>query len=213
MSDYSSSYGASSSNKNARVMEEMKNQFALANVQQLLQVDLNNYLQVDLPHGQAGPSTWYPIIMVMRMCCKKHMIGPACCLYFLCTTTLCTSCQFFFLVSNHKYFTLSVITFALVPPHYWYVVMSCLLQQKMSEKCFNKCVHYPNNELDSKEQVAVPIDFFKLLQCYVNHYYRSAYPLVLTDLWKRGTLYLRRTLKECKKGQNSSEYSFILLYQ
>lgn len=41
MSDYSSSYGASSSNKNARVMEEMKNQFALANVQQLLQVDLN----------------------------------------------------------------------------------------------------------------------------------------------------------------------------
>lgn len=83
----------------------------------------------------------------------------------------------------------------------------------MSEKCFNKCVHYPNNELDSKEQVAVSIDFFKLLQYYVNHYYRSAYPLVLTDLWKRGTPYLRRTLKECKKGQNFSEYSFILLYQ
>lgn len=115
-----------------------------------------------------------------------------------------------FILGKYK---VSVITFALVPPHYWYVVMSCLLQQKMSEKCFNKCVHYPNNELDPKEQVAVPIDFFKLLQYYVNHYYRSAYPLVLTDLWKRGTLYLRHTLKECKKGQNSSEYSFILLYQ
>ncbi len=73
----------------------------------------------------------------------------------------------------------------------------CPTLQRMTDKCFKKCIGKPGNTLDNSEQVGVtlpmPLSMFIWEKKYLNPSVpllfvpRNALPCVWTDIWTHGT--------------------------